>query len=130
MVEFKCAKTGKYNEGNIGYCEFMRIRLRIAELYKTETGSTWPDLYVQIPVCFRNEDWMRNLEKQGHRMIRKGQLDRWFYDLMMSSDCDGSVPFRTCQKLWDLIGNNEEINPNFKQIVYECVANRSRLIWY
>lgn len=120
-----------------GYGGFFRLRKRIASDLDKEFG----ELYETLISLHSEENYRDFIEKVNEILERKG-LDEDVLDFLFQPDCGGSISYKTCKKIYDIIkddnkplvftyyahndGNDWE---QFKEFLLECYSKRRKLRW-
>lgn len=118
---------------DIGYIQFFRLRCEIASIMDKDFG----EVYSHIPFCHKKEDVELN-DKVINIIIKKKQLNKTYKDVidfLYMCDCGGSVSYKTCKKLYGLLGKDSSIKhdkflKNFLNLLNECYIKHRRMVWY
>lgn len=122
-----------------GYSILIKIRTRVANAWDKEFGEHYKTLFN----CYDNADY-----KAFNAKAREILSDDRFKDedsdivkFLYASDCEGSIGYKTCKKIYDLIKDiddpvqlryvidSDNDWADFKQLLKECYSHKSRLRW-
>ena len=140
-VTIKCKKTGR--EMDMGYFGFFKLRAKIAELVGSEVGEHYKkfDDILGIPYTER-ENVLKSYDDETERLVENKVLPIKIADFLYQSDCDGKIRYGACKEILKVIGDYDDSiiygyagrkNPakfkDFKEILQDCVDNKSFMIW-
>lgn len=134
------AKNSKYSFDG-GYGQFCLLRENIALAFDKEFGEH----YATLRKCFMNDD-IKLFNEKANRILSNGRFkdeDVDIIDFLYASDCGGSISYKTCKKIYDLIKDidykGHHINyhayasdndyENFKEFLLDCYKHRRKMVW-
>lgn len=100
-----CIRAKKDGSGfDMGYINFESFRMLVARLANDEFGS----LYQQLCNMFfwdeeKKQDFCKSMDDKVDRLIKSNKLDKKIVHFCYTSDCDGSVGYRTAKAVYELI---------------------------
>lgn len=140
------ATNSKYSFSG-GYGGFALLRQNIANAWDTEFG----DHYATLRMCFRESDYDA-FNKEAERILSKERFadggeksnDQDIVDFLFASDCAGSISYKTCKKIYDIIKDIDFCRETFtysaysdgddyehlKEFLLDCYKRRAKARWY
>lgn len=116
---------------------FFNLRCNIAVALDVEFG----DHYHTLLKCRSDKDYA-NFNAKANRMLKRKYLDEDIIEFLFMPDSNGSIPHKTCKKIYDLIKNIDfgdkgfryaAIRHNdydeFKKFLKECYIRRRKMRW-
>lgn len=116
------------------YSGFYRLRCAVCKLYNKDLF----DLYASWYIDDKNVQQINNL-------LSECDEDDQILDFLFQSDCDGSISYKACKEIYDLIKDISEEEAGihnirygayyqddweqFKQLLKECYSRRRKLRW-
>lgn len=125
---------------DMGYGGFFSLRRNIALALDQEFGEN----YSALNQCHTESQFAEN-DKVANEIIKKKHLDENYKEViefLYSSDVYGSISYKTCKQIYDLIkdvnfGNkgfryaaymDHDYN-DFKEFLKECYSHRRKMRW-
>lgn len=134
------AKHSKY-DFTMGYGAFFNLRKEIALALDEEFGKCYEGLIK----CWTLKDYEKN-DNNAEYIINNKHLDEDIIDFLYQPDQEGSVSYKTCKKIYDLIKDVDYSNKYFQYVTFrnpecsdyeafkhflkECYSYRRKMIWY
>ena len=134
------AKNSSF-EFNCGCGGFYNLRKNIALAFDKEFGEHYTKI-IHVHDSESSEEFNRKANKiLADPRFRKEDCD--ILDFLFASDCEGSVGYKTCKKIYDLIRNIDFGNKiftyaaysdgkdyeHFKDFLLECYSKKRKMIW-
>lgn len=136
------AKNSKYCfDGGMGM--FFNLRCNIAKCWDEKFGSH----YATLNKCCEKADY-EAFDKKANEILQeipeKTDADEDILDFLFASDIEGSIPYKTCNKIFNLIkdvqfthsklryygsGQGDDYE-DFKSFLQECYSHRRKAVWY
>ena len=133
--------TNSTRSFDMGGGGFFDLRQSIAVIYDKELGEH----YEKLSCCWSKElttAW----EKRVNEILSDSRFkeeDEDILDFLFASDCSGSISYKTCKKIYDLIkdvdfGNNIFVYTSrsdgkdyehFKEFLLECYKYKRKMRW-
>lgn len=120
-----------------GYSILAKIRTRVANAWDKEFGEHYETLF-NATVDFKAFNAKTREILSDDRFKDE---DQDIVDFLFASDCEGSIDYKTCKKIYELIKDNNEPAQlryalfshndweDFKQLLKECYSHRSKMRW-
>lgn len=124
----------------MGYGGFFSLRKNIAYALDREFGEN----YAQLGKCWTDWQFEEN-DRAAEYIIHRKHLDVEYADVLdflYMPDTGGSISYKTCKKIYDLIKNVDFKNDGFRYTAYrhddygefkaflkECYAKRRKMRW-
>lgn len=118
---------------NTGYISFFWFRQKIASCIDKEFGEWYAK-----QVTNSNKEVVDKLDE----LIEANNFDDGLMDFLFQSDCDGSVSYKTCKKIYDVIKDVDFKNEGFrygtyrhndweefKNFLLECYSHKRKMRW-
>lgn len=132
--------TNKGHSIDMGYFGFNNLRTKIAEL--AGIGDHYKKL-VKVEIhSYSNPNAYKNYDRETERLINDGALNWRVANFLYASDCDASLKWVVAKELLKVIGDYDDnivygyagrpdraMFKDFKQILEDCVKNRTNLRW-
>ncbi len=135
------ATNSKYDFSG-GYGQFMSLRKSIALAFDKEFGEH----YQTLSFCHDKEQ-IKLFNDKANRILSNDRFkeeDEDIIQFLFAPDCDGSIGYKTCKKIYDLIKDIDFGNKiftyaaysdrndyeNFKEFLLECYKHRRKMVWY
>ena len=126
---------------DMGYGGFFNLRKNIALALDKEFGEN----YALLGSCWGKDEYAEN-DRNAERIINSKHLDEEYSDVLdflYASDTEGTISYKTCKKILDLIQNvdfgkkgfryaiymNDDYG-DFKKFLKECYSNKRKMRWY
>ena len=122
-----------------GYSILIKIRTRVANAFDKEFGEHYKTLFD----CYDNADF-KAFNAKTRKILSDDRFkdeDKDIVEFLFASDCEGSISYKTCKKIYELIKDNNEPAQlryalysdndweDFKQLLKECYSHRSKMYW-
>ena len=130
------ATNSKYNF-DTGAFGFFNLRKNIALTLDKDFGNH----YEKLIYCHTKDDY-EIFDRVSNRLASRKKLDCDVLDFLFMSDIEGSISYRTCKKIYDLIKDIDFGNKGFrygayqhndyeefKQFLQECYKYRRKMRW-
>ena len=134
------ATNSKY-DFDMGYGGFFNLRRNIALALDKEFGENYSDL----GTCCTPEQFKKN-DRIADAIIKRKGLDKEYRDVLnflYAKDTDGSISYKTCGKIYELIKDVDfgkkgfryaaymhDDYGEFKEFLKECYSHRRKMRWY
>lgn len=134
--------TNKGHSIDMGYFGFNNLRQKIAEL--AGIGEHY-DKLTQLAIsvfAYKTETAYDEYDKGTERLIREGKLNEKVADFLYAPDTSASLSYGVAKELLNVIGDYDDniiygyagrpdraMFKDFKQILEDCVKNRTKLRW-
>lgn len=140
------ATNSKYSFDG-GYGGFALLRQNIAKAWDKEFGEH----YDTLRACFRKSDYDA-FNKKTERILSQERFadggeksnDQDIVDFLFASDCAGSISYKTCKKIYDIIKDIDFCRETFtysaysdgddyehlKEFLLDCYKRRAKARWY
>lgn len=125
-----------------GYGQFKDLRENIALAFDKEFGRH----YQTLGFC-HSKDTIKLFNDKANKILQDDRFkdeDEDIISFLFAPDCDGSISYKTCKKIYDLIkdkdykgqylnyiawsdGNDYE---KFKEFLLDCYKHRRKMVWY
>lgn len=130
--------TNSSYDFDMGYGGFFNLRRNIALALDKEFGENYSLLVKCVtPRQFEENDKVANL------ILSEKHLDEDIVDFLYAPDTEGTISYKTCKKILDLIQNvdfgkkgfryaiymNDDYE-DFKKFLKECYSNKRKMRWY
>lgn len=126
-----------------GYGGFICLRTEIALAFNKKFGEH----YKTLPSCCFSNERLEAYNKKANEIIATENLEENgadILDFLYASDCDGSISYKTCKKIYDLIKDIDFGNKiftygaysdgkdyeHFKEFLLDCYKHRRKMVWY
>lgn len=136
---FTITATNSTYEFSGGFGGFINLRNNIALAFDKEFGEH----YKTLPLC----DNIKWFNEKANRILSDDRFkdeDADILDFLFAPDCDGSISYKTCKKIYDLIKGIDFGNKiftyaaysdgkdyeHFKDFLLECYKHRRKMVWY
>ena len=138
---FTITATNSKHDFYGGMGGFRNLRVNIAKAWDKEFGEH----YETLIRCHCKKEYEAFNEKANRILSndRFRQEDEDIIDFLFACDCDGSISYKTCKKIYDIIkdidfsgeiftysaysdGNDYEY---FKEFLLDCYKRRAKMIW-
>lgn len=132
------ATNSKYSF-DMGGGSFFDLRKNIAYVLNEELGKVYESLiYCHCKADFEEHD------RKANEIITKYDLERYsgVLDFVYGSDCGGSVNYKACKQIYDLIKDEDfgdkffryamrahNDYEEFKEFLLECYSHRRQMRW-
>ena len=130
------ATNSKYNF-DTGAFGFFNLRKNIALALDKDFGNH----YEKLIYCHTKDDY-EIFDRVSNRLAARKKLDCDILDFLFMSDIEGSISYRTCKKIYDLIKDidfgskgfrygayQHNDYEEFKQFLQECYKYRRKMRW-
>ena len=130
------AKNSSY-DFCMGYGGFSRLRRKIAHALNEKFGEHYETLFR----CRSLESFSEH-DRVTDALVEELSLDEDIVDFLYLPDCNGSVSYRTCRKLYDLLKDRDISDVgfqyescrgddwnDFKKFLLECYQKHRRMRW-
>ncbi len=122
-----------------GYSILIKIRNRVANTFDKEFGEH----YKTLIKCYDAEDY-KAFNAKTTKILSDDRFkseDQDIVDFLFANACDGSINYKTCKKIYELIkDDNEPVQlryafysnndwEDFKQLLKECYSHKSKMCW-
>lgn len=131
------SKNSSY-DFDMGYGGFFNLRKNIALCLDEDFGNN----YSMLSKCITPSDFAAN-DAVANRLIEDKNLDTDIIDFLYSPDTGGSISYKVCKKLYNLIKDvdfsdktfryaaySHNDYEEFKQFLKECYTRRHVMKWY
>ena len=122
---------------DMGGFGFFNLRKNIAYALDREFGQHYEKI-----ICCSSEEDFTVFNQVTNRMVVRKNLDDDILDFLFQSDIEGSISYKTCKKIYDLIKNIDFGNKGFrygayqhndyeefKEFLLECYQHRRKMKW-
>ena len=126
---------------DMGYGGFFNLRKNIALAVDEEFGQN----YAKLNHCLTQEEYEEN-DRISEEIINRKHLDEKYKDVLdflYMSDCEGSISYKACKEIYNLIKDVDFGNKGFRYIVYrhddyeelkaflkQCYSKRRKMRWH
>ena len=126
---------------DMGYGGFFNLRRNIALALDKDFGEN----YSNLAICYTRSQFEEN-DRIAEYIINKKHLDEEYGDIinfLYQADTNGSISYKTCKKIYDLIKDVDFGNKifryaayagndykEFKEFLLECYSHRRKMRWY
>lgn len=142
-VTIECKKTGRSID--LGYGGFSKLRNKVAEL----VGNPFAEHYLLLSepsVIFMIGDarkaYFEKYNQETKKLIIAKKVHTKVADFLHQSDCGGKIRYGACKEILKVIGGYDDDVlygycgrsdcakfTDFKEILEDCVENKSDLVW-
>lgn len=131
--------TNSTDSFEMGGGGFFNLRKNIAYALDPKLGA----VYEIIPFCHSKEDFADHDRRVNKVIADRGlEKDADILDFLYMGDCEGSISYRTCKKIYDLIKDidfsgkcfqyamiSDNDYERFKAFLSECYSHRRKMRW-
>lgn len=128
-VNMVCEATG--TSLGLSLEDFKNLKNKISELVGLTFNSHYRLLDSSDITSLSSEDkeeFYNQYNERTKELIKEGKVPDKVSDFLYQSDVGGSVTHKGCKQILKVIGDCENFS-EFKNILKECVKNKSKLIW-
>lgn len=128
-VNMVCEATG--TSLGLSLEDFKNLKNKISELVGTTFNSHYrllDNFDVASLSAEDKEKFYNQYNERTKELVKEGKVPDKVSDFLYQSDVGGYVTHKGCKQILKVIGDCEKFS-EFKNILKECVKNKSRLIW-
>jgi len=128
----------------MGYAGFNRLRTKVAELTGPEIWEHYKKLNQAIFLDGeKREAFFNEYDIEISRLEEIYHIPHGVLDFLYASDGSGNISFDKCKEIWEVIKNYDDHLlygyvgrkdcakfKDFKEIVKDCMINKSSMEWY
>lgn len=141
-ITLKCKKTG--TNYDMGYFSFLILREKVAELCSPEFGEHYKTLkdapFQNIDNC--RTEFFRAFDRKTQELLDSKAVHSEVVDFCLQSDCNGKIQYGACKEIYKHVkdydddycygyaaSSNAMTFKDFKNLLQECIENKSQLVW-